>query len=339
MPPLKLVTITNWSLLIMYGVILAYSALTMTPSNTDAAGRGLATAYILVGAILLVLLMGVNVLPFRLTRIAVLMVALLPLVAGLFRLASQFRTTQRTTEEDTGRLDGSYYFHDRVRQELAQAIANQDLTTFQTALQQPIPQLNESGEDHMTLLDFAAMRAVYSDSSGGAIPFLTALLAKGATVETNDTLRSPTHALVSRDCSATLLAWFLKNGANPNANRLQEYPTPILFTVMEYDHDRLAKLHLLLNNGADPNAVYPPAASGWLAGHSALLAAARQELWAVCLLLLEKGADTTVASPQKLRFTDLITRQAELYAERNETPATFTALLKTMNVPNGHRHD
>lgn len=336
---MKIIAIANWSLLIFYGILLAYLALTPDRSGTDPAGRGLASAYLVFGAILLVLLIGVNVLPFRLTRIAVFAVALLPLAAGLVQGVSQLLTITRTRQDDVGRFNGSYYFQDPLKLQIAQAIADQNFTEFQRLLQYPVPQLNESGKDHVTLLDFAAMRATYSDSSNWAIPYLTLLLQKGATVENADMLHTPTHALVSRECSAELMACFLKNGANPNANRLQEYPTPILFTVMDYDHDRLAKINLLLAYGADPNAIYPPAASGWLAGHSALLAAARLELWDVCQLLLEKGADATVENPQHLRFADLIKRQAEIYAERTETPATFTALLKKLNLPDGHPHD
>ncbi|MVM36597.1 hypothetical protein GO730_01155 [Spirosoma sp. HMF3257] len=198
-------------------------------------------------------------------------------------------------------------------------------------LKEPIPQLNESGSDHITLLDFAALKGVYSDDAHWVISCLSLLLAKGATIETPDPHHIPTHALVSRNSSAALMDWFLKNGANPNARGLLQLPTPILFMVMDYDFERREKISLLLAHGADPNSMYPPTASSWLAGHSALLAATRLELWDVCKLLLEKGADVTIEGPQHQRFPDMIKRSAEIYAELNNTPEPFTALLKTMN--------
>lgn len=328
---MKIILVTNWSLLVFYILVLSYTALTMNPSNTDAAGRGLAEVYIFGGFVLLAILIGINCLPFRLTRIGVFAALLVPVTVGLYQVIREFSTTKRTQLAEAERFDGSFYFHDSQRQQLARAIATVDEATLQSLLQQPIPQLNDSGEDHITLLDYAAMRGTTSDNLSWTLNCLALLVKKGATIETADTLRMPTHALVSRNGSARLLEWFLKNGADPNARQLREQPVPILFTVMEYDHDRLEKVKLLLQYGADPNSVYPPNASGWLAGHSALLAAARQGFWEVCQLLLEKGADPAIESPQKLRFNELIKRNTEIYAESAETPASFIALIKSIN--------
>ncbi|GAB3543624.1 ankyrin repeat domain-containing protein [Spirosoma fluminis] len=328
---MKLIALINWLLLASYGILLAYSTLAMNPSNTDAAGRGLATAYLLFGFIVLAVLVGVNCLSFHVTRLGVFVLLLLPLLAGLVELIGQGFSARQTRLEEDGRFYGTYYFRDAQRRQIAQAIASRDLARVQTLLAQPVPVINGSGTDHVTLLDFAALRG--GDSADGVIPYLSLLLAKGATIQTNDTLRSPTHALVSRDCPAWLLAWFLKHGADPNASRMQDKPTPILFAVMDYNKDRLEKIKLLLAHGADPNAVYPPTATGWLAGHPALLAAARLELWDVCQLLLECGADPAVTGPQRLVFRELIDRYAEIFAAGDDAPLTFKALIKYLNAP------
>ncbi|MVM28991.1 hypothetical protein GO755_03020 [Spirosoma sp. HMF4905] len=332
---MKAITIANWSFLIIYGILLTYSSLTLNQSGTDAAGRGMAAGYLFVGFILLVILIGVNCLPFQLSRIIVFVLGLLPIVVGLIHWMGQTSMSRQTRQNDDGKANGTYYFHDPQRRQLAQAIADHDIEQVKMLLQQPIPQLNESGSDYITLLDFAALKGVYSQDSLWVIPCLSLLLAKGAAIETADSSHIPTHTRVSRNSSAVLMDWFLKNGANPNAKGLLQLPTPILFIVMEYDYDREEKIKLLLAHGADPNSVYPPTASSWLAGHSALLAATRLELWDVCRLLLEKGADATVVGPQHQRFADLIKRSAEIYTERNNTPETFTALLKTMSASAG----
>ena len=334
---MKTITFLNWALLGLYGALLTYAALTTNQTNTDAAGRGLASAYILFGFLLLVAFVVMNWLPFPVTRIIVFVGVLLPLAGGIVQLVSQLATARQTELDDEGRWNGSYYFRDPLRQQLAESIAKQDMSRLQILLQQPVPQLNESGVDHYTLLDFAAMRGTYSDSSAWVLPYLTLLLAKGATIETADPLHSPTHALVSQDCSAAMLAWFLDNGANPNANRLQDKPTPILLTIIDGEKDRFEKATLLLAHGANPNAMYPPTATGWLAGHSALLAAARMDLWDVCGLLLDKGADPTISGPQKQVFTQLVARRAELYGEEGDPPAQFTALLNRLNLSSLNR--
>ena len=328
---MKLILVTNWSLLVIYILALSYTALTINPSNTDAAGRGLAEVYIVGGFVLLAILIGINCLPFRLTRLGVFTALLVPITVGFYQVIREFMINKRTQLAEAERFDGSFYFHDSQRQQLARAIATQDEATFQSLLQQPMPQLNESGEDHITLLDYAAMCGTTSDELPWTLHCLALLVKKGATIQTADTLRMPTHALVSRNCSAALLEWFLKNGADPNAKQFREEPVLILFTVMEYDRDRLAKVKLLLQYGAEPNSIYPPTAAGWLAGHSALLAAARQELWEECQLLLENGADSTIESPQKLRFNELIKRKTEIYAASAKTPASFVALVEAIN--------
>lgn len=331
---MKFLIYSNWSLIAIYGILLLVGALTLNYSGNDPAGRAMGSGFIFFGFIFLGLVLCLNYLPYQSTRIIVFVVLLLPLVIGLYQLITQLSYERQQKQADGGRSTGEYYFHDSQRQQLAQAIANRDMQTFETLLQQPVPLLNESGEEHMTLLDFAAKWSTYGDIPVYVMPFITQLLKKGATIETTDSLRMPTHALVSYTCSTAMLELFLKNGANPNANYLKEQPTPILFPVMEYDSERLAKVKLLLDYGADPNSVYPPTASHWLAGHSALLAAARLEVWDICQLLLEKGADPKVEGPQHEMFTDLIKRRAELYIEQGyiPAPAKFTALLNAMKL-------
>ncbi|GAB3924647.1 ankyrin repeat domain-containing protein [Larkinella terrae] len=326
---MKIIGLTNWALIGGYAVLMAYSALTLNQSGTDAAGRGMAAGYLFVGAILLVVVLGLNLLPYQLTKIAVLFALLLPLVFGIREAATNFYFTQRSEKEDEGRWDGSYYFSDPDQLRIAEAIAANDMPKLQALLAKP-RLLNESGKDHTTLLDFAALRTAGMYNSPFSVEALELLMAHGATIETADSLRTPTHVLVARQSPAALLEWFLKKGADANAKHLQNQNLPVLFVVMDYPTDRLEKVKLLLEHGADPNVIYPTADYGWLAGHSALLAAARQELWDVCQVLLEHGADSTVVGPQQLVFGEFIAKREKIYAEAGSAPATFIALQKSM---------
>ena len=331
---MKILALTNWSLIGCYAVLITYLALTLNQSGTDAAGRGLAVGYLFVGAILLVAVLGLNLLPFPATKIAVLVALLVPAALGLREWTNTFYYTQRAGKEDQGRWDGSYYFKDPDQRRIAEAIAANDLPQLKTLLTAPQPRLNESGEEHTTLLDFAALRAAGRSEEPFRVEALALLLAKGATFETADSLHTATHVLVARQSPAALLDWFLKHGADANAKHRQNQNLPVLFVVLDDPNDRLEKVRLLLAHGADPNVVYPPADYGWLTGHSVLLAAARQDLWEICQVLLEQGADPDVVGPQQLVFRKLLAKRETMYAETGTTPPAFTALQKTMeNLP------
>jgi hypothetical protein len=327
---LKTITLINWSLLVIYGLVLTITVLTLKQSGTDAAGRGIASAYLFFGFILLGVVLLINFLPFYFSRIAVLILLILPVFGGVGTLIRQLMTSQKSQKDEMGRIDGSFYFHDSERQQIAQAIYERDKSRLQALLKQPVPKLNDSGEDHVTLLDFATIQGVLAGNPEELLPYLELLMSKGATIETADLLHVPAHALVIRECSIGFLDWFLQKGANPNAKHPKRDNAAILFAVMDCPIDRLEKLKSLLKHGADPNVIYPATASSWLAGHSALLAAARMDLWDSCTLLLENGADPAVEGPQHLIFQEFIHRRAEIYAAEGSTPDTFTTLVKSL---------
>ncbi|KAA9346711.1 ankyrin repeat domain-containing protein [Larkinella humicola] len=329
---MKILALTNWSLIGCYAVLIAY--LTLNQSGTDAAGRGLAVGYLFAGAILLVAVLGLNLLPFPATKIAVLVALLVPAALSLRTWAYVFSYTHRTEKDNQGRWDGSYYFKDPDQRRIAEAIAANDLPHLKALLSGPHPRLNESGEEHTTLLDFAALRAAGRPEEPFRVEALALLLAKGATFETADSLHTPTHVLVARQGPAALLAWFLKHGADANAKHRQNQNLPVLLVVLDDPTERLEKVRLLLAHGADPNVVYPPADYGWLVGHSVLLAAARQDLWEICQVLLEQGADPAFVGPRQLVFRELLTKRATVYAETGTTPPAFTGLQKVReNLP------
>ncbi|MFC5412790.1 hypothetical protein ACFPMF_25925 [Larkinella bovis] len=333
---MKIIALTNWSLLGAYAILVIYLALTLPESGSDPAGRGLAVGYLPGGVGLLVALFGLNLLPFRFTRMAVLVAALVPFGVGLREAASRFYDAQQLQQTERGRWDGSFYFREPDQLRIAEAIAANDVVQLRTLLAEAFL-LNESGEEHITLLDFATLRAVGSENPAAHLPLLELLLENGALIETDDTLHTPTHALVARQSPAVLLEWFLKKGADPNARHCRKQDIPVLFAVLDDPKDRVKKVELLLEHGADPNSIYPPTAPGWLAGHPVLLAAARQDLWGVCRALLKHGADATVAGPQKLTFRGVVAQRGKTYAETGAVPADFVALQKSLNnLPNGN---
>jgi ankyrin repeat protein len=115
---------------------------------------------------------------------------------------------------------------------------------------------------------------------------------------------------------AALLEWFLKKGANPNAR--PHDGSSIIFEVMKYGEERREKVKLLLDYGADPNAI--AASNGYNVGalYSPLLFAAHQELWDVCQLLLESGADAAYRVPEEAELIQIM-KQTSYYAGNTES--------------------
>ncbi|MVM38601.1 hypothetical protein GO730_15285 [Spirosoma sp. HMF3257] len=200
------------------------------------------------------------------------------------------------------------------------------MNQLQTGLHQQIPNLNDSANEHMTLLDFATNQAKTS-SSPSAILCLDLLMAKGATIENADTLHRPSHFLAI-DGEPALLEWFLKKGANPNAKD-SPHGKPILFEALylsSSDQYKATKIALLLAYGADPNATPPH--DELAVDTSPLLYAADNELWDVCQLLLDKGADPAYKTHSGLTVQAVMNYKEKSYTEGGKTPPTELIMLK-----------
>ncbi|GAB4030108.1 ankyrin repeat domain-containing protein [Spirosoma gilvum] len=288
---MKTITLINWVIVGIYSVLLLFVLIPST-SQQDAAGKGMAAGLIFLGFVYLALLSGLNLLPYSFARTTAMVLGGLPLILVLLNLTvspliSNYK--QKSYEaEDIARGNGSFYFQDKARQQVAAAIANLNVADLKVALQQPLPKLNESGVEHTTLLDFAAFQATQT-LSPQILQCMDLLIAKGATFENTDSLHTPTPFRVMEG-PTELLNWFLKKGANPNMK--DEKGQPLLLTALysgNEHHDKTKKVALLLDHGADPNA--KPAYDELVIETSPLIFAVDNELWEIANLLLDKGAN------------------------------------------------
>ncbi|GAB4033122.1 ankyrin repeat domain-containing protein [Spirosoma gilvum] len=330
---MKLITNLNWTILGVGILLLAYVLISKKSFGSDPAGQGLGEAYSFFGLIILVVLLLANFLPFNWVRITIFVILCLPMISALPQLGLRLFSAGKEVDIAQKRFNGTYYFTDKPRQELAKAIAAHDVEQVRSQLQSPITNLNEPGTDHVTLLDFAAMTAAAHTDDSVSIAILSTLMDKGATLETTDALHTPAHVRISRGCTPTLLEWLLKKGANPNARDPENEYAPMLFSTMtSYTGNATEKVKLLLTYGADLNSLYPPQARSWLAGHTALQAAARQEFWEICQILLEKGADPFREGPQQFVFTKFVAHQAALHTQMGTQNESFTAMQQTLQI-------
>ncbi|MBD2704154.1 hypothetical protein IC229_26145 [Spirosoma sp. BT702] len=334
---MKVINISNWSLIGLYALAILFSALRLK-QTTDAAGWALGSIYLIVGTIALIILVGANLMPFLAVKIIVFILLVMPSLYGAIHSINELYETSAVQEREVQRADGSYYFTDAPRQQIATAIANLDTNRLQTLLSQSTPFLNKAGNENTTLLDFAAMKAVHNYNPQDALLCVSLLLQKGAAIQIRTPGHIPTHALVGRECSAELLSLLLKQGANPDAQAASGLP--LLLAILDYPTDRTEKINVLLKHHANPNCEFPSTDTSWLRGHSALLAAGRMELWDICQLLLENGADISFEGPQNQRFPELIEQNTRTYEQMGSTPSEFSqlkAFLRENNAKNKNR--
>lgn len=77
---MKLIAIINWVLIGLIGVMLLYGTTLINP-QPDAAGQGVETTLFVVAFVVLLILMGMNLLPYTWTKIAALLIELLVLLS------------------------------------------------------------------------------------------------------------------------------------------------------------------------------------------------------------------------------------------------------------------
>ena len=329
---MKTITLINWVAVSVYAIGILWTLL-ISKTQTD---RGMAQGMLMMLYIPLALLALLNYLPYKTTKIIALVINIYPLAMGVFylglgRVITQYQT-KSYDQELNEKANGTYYFPDPLRRNLAAAIASGDMAQLKAGLEQPVPNLNASGEDHVTLLDFAAMQAKKNPKEK-VLESLQLLLDKGAKIETDDTLRTATHFNILEDDPA-FLEFFLKNGADANAVEV-ERKYPILFEAIYLDVNdpfKIKKVSLLLEHGANANA-FSPKYDDQVIVCSVLCAAAGSEMWEVCNLLLNHGAKPDYQTAGGWDIRKAVAYQDKQFNSWGKTPPLeFTSLKERLNA-------
>lgn len=334
---MKTITLVSWCLLGLYTAFLIGLLLFSRSGSTD---DRLATAYIVMLFIPLGILAAINLLPFQFTRIAVLVLCVTPPITALFMLITSpiiEKWKSATWARESAELaDGSYYFKDAARQKLAVDLAALDAEKLRIDMQQPIPDLNKTGREQITLFDFATMQAREADTAK-VIACFDVLLKNGAKIDNGDRAHTPTH-FRALEFHPVLLKWFLENGADANAREAGS-GAPLLFHAVTGENSeparplKVERVRMLLEHGADPNADVP-ARDKLVIPSSILLSAADMEAWTICGLLLDHGADATYETPGGTNISKAVGYKLKDYHLWGKVPPEeLTALAKRLNVP------
>lgn len=105
---MKTITIANWVLVGLYGALLLFSLVNINRAGNDAAGRGMESGFIFIGVLILAGLIGLNLMPYRGTKITALVLASLPLLIALFNLVSDYFVSHQQQKRDNLNPPGSY---------------------------------------------------------------------------------------------------------------------------------------------------------------------------------------------------------------------------------------
>ncbi|GAB3914771.1 hypothetical protein GCM10028803_60690 [Larkinella knui] len=327
---MKIITITNWIFIGLYGLLVLYTLLGVNRPGNDAAGRGMESGLAVFATLVLAGLIVLTILPYRFSKITALIVLALPAIFGLFNAISNYAELQKQNRAEAERENGSFYFPDVERQQIAAAIAAGDVEQLKTRLQKPLRQIDQCGYESMTLLDFAAITTAKSENPQRIMLCMELLMEHGATMQGPDSMHAPTPFQICEIGSAALLEWFLTKGADPNAR--PHDGSPLIFKVMDLDVERLEKVTVLLDHGADPNA---PAGSHEYTIKpltSPLMYAAQRQSWDICQLLLERGADPNYRTPQGDNLKTVLNNFEEPYADKESLPADYQAFKKFLNT-------
>jgi hypothetical protein len=334
---MKTITLVSWCLLGLYTAILIGLMLFGRSGTTD---DRMASGYLMMLFVPLFILAGINLLPYHFTRVAVLVLCVAPAVmAAVMLVASPIVSSVRKAmwaREDAAQANGSYYFKDEARQKLAVDIAALDAEKLGLDMQQPVPDLNKTGREQITLFDFAADLGLLADSAK-LIACFDVLLKNGAKIDNGDRAHTPTHLRVL-GYSPVLLKWFLDNGADANAREAGS-GAPILYLAVGGENSeparplKIERVRMLLEHGADPNA-HVPTPDSLTIPTSILLSAANMEAWTICNMLLDRGADTRYETPGGSNVTKTVGYKLNDYRSWGKTPPDdLIQLAKRLNVP------
>ncbi len=329
-------TLINWIIIAVYGVYGLFVYFSSNSSGMDAAGRGMAMGYLLVGVVFLAVLIGLNLINVKWVRIVALVLGGLPLIYfPLQTIAAKIRFKQ--LDKQGKELS---QFQDPHLQAMMLAIRDNQLSVLDSLLEADSSRINHIGDtNRKTLLEVAVRNAWVSEQEDAAA-IVQLLLDKGAdpNIFHPDTygIYAPLAAY-GEYLDIPVFEALLKAGAAPDATG--ENSIPLLYTLIQRGaDDAYGKVALLLAHGLDANLPLGDDQPYQL-NYSPLVWSAHYEQWAICNLLLEHGADINFQppGPDGRTFWFILEGKGREYQQTGGTPADYEKLLMNERVKNGKK--
>ena len=321
---LKLITILNWIVISILGLVVILETLTPAKGG-EAAGRGIGQAIYYLAIFALVVLLVLNLLPYNWSKYTAFAFIILPLV--YFQVWPMWQSLQRKLRNEARyRMeDAQPIFEDKARDQIARAIRSGELEKVRELLQTPVERLNENGE----LLHYAISEASSTSyRPAEKLECVRLLFQAGAKFDSTKGADVPPHMAVADVGNATLLRLLLEQGADANAHQ-KYFKRPILFEAIGSYQEPEATVRVLLEFGADPNAT--AVLDDDMGAVSPLWRAAQLERWGICLALIEKGAKAEFYAKNGRSIRSMVQEsEREFPAEGYSTQADYERLKQIL---------
>ncbi|MCC7467446.1 MAG: ankyrin repeat domain-containing protein [Saprospiraceae bacterium] len=296
---LKAITIFNWIVIAILAFLVIAEALSPHKGGGDAAGRGIGQALYYLAIAALVILLILNLLPYKATRIAALVLIVIPIAYYKINpYLDQYKRRLAAIREEAKPI-----FDHPELERLARLIRDGEVAKLKEALSGVSGKWKEKGE----LLGYAIAEASHSSyRPEEKLECVQVLFDAGATLDSLKHMDVAVHFPAATNGNAPVLNLLLEHGADANA--FQPYfERPILFEALGGYQQPAECVRLLLEHGADPNALMTDDG----VRKTPLQVAAEMERWGLCAILLEKGADPNRASRKGQSFRDWVQEEAK----------------------------
>lgn len=325
---LKIVTVLNWTIIAILGILVLLGALFPSKGGGDAAGRGLGQAIYYLAIIAFVVMLVLNLLPFKWTKYLALAFLVVPFL--FYKISPVW---QKYKQDLHNKAEAEKPFFDDPEQEsIARIIYDGEPDKLKPRLLQlSTAKLNAGGE----LLAFGINTANASSyKPAERLECVRVLFEAGAILDSTTTAGdAPMYVAVASNGDAALMKLLLDHGAD--ANLLIPYgKRPIIFEAIYSYKEPLATVKVLLEYGADPNVT--AAMDDEDGSISPLVYAAKVGRWGICSALIEKGADVNFATGNGLSLRSLVAEadkdfSADGYSSKEEFEALKQVLHQKSN--------
>lgn len=318
---IKIITVLNWVVIAILAFLVVAETLTPTKGG-DAAGRGMGQAIYYLAIIALVVLVGLNLLPYNWAKYTAFALVALPIL--FVQISPIWRNLKRSVSNKIE--EAKPIFPDKERDQIARAIYDGKPEKVRELLQIPPSNLNTDGE----LLAYAINAVGHSGyKPEERMECLKLLFQAGAKLDSvNHGLEVPIHFAAADVGNAALLRLLLEQGADANATHYH-FKRHILFEAVGAHGEPEATVKVLLDFGADPNAtaVYDEEQGSI----TPLWRAAELDRWGICATLIERGADPNFKTADGKTFRSLVEEVSENFSPHGyATQEDFDRLKKAL---------
>lgn len=321
---LKIATVINW---VVIGVLFTLVMLeTLFPAKGGDAASSMGRVFYYLAIFVLVVLITLNLLPFKWSRYTAFVLIAVPL------FWTQFGSSiSRFKRGIVDMIEAKPFFEEKERDKMARAILNGKPDRLKKYIAEFGPQLRKNAYGY-PLLEMAVKSSVFEHKDlEPHIACINALLDAGVPIRSENPDDQPIHYEPAEHGNPLILRLLLEKGASANAKTTEfgsgrRNVVPIIFAALDTSYGSYDCTKALLDHGADPNAIMPR--HGDRLKISPLLYAAERQYWGVCKMLIEKGADPRYTTPDGTSLQVFIDQGDSYYPEDEQALADFEAVRK-----------